>query len=164
MTAGCHCQLQSRCLLYHAVPQTLKPSEAFLSAAPPPPPPLLFYSWGSGFICRVLCCRFKETNCCKSTRTVFRLNDISLRRLANRKENIGRSALKPRVFRQISCSVSQRDPLKCYLSSRGPPEEILSSRARARTHPAIHMRACFLRATWELMDRKIMLDYARLWH
>lgn len=24
--------------------------------------PLLFYSWGSGFICQVLCCRFKKTN------------------------------------------------------------------------------------------------------
>ncbi|KAI4806713.1 hypothetical protein KUCAC02_017526, partial [Chaenocephalus aceratus] len=29
--AGCHCRLQSRRLLYHAVPQALKPSEAFLS-------------------------------------------------------------------------------------------------------------------------------------
>lgn len=111
---------------------------------PLPPPPLLFYSWGSGFICRVLCCRFKETNCCKSTRTVFRLNDISLRRLANRKENIGGSALKPRVFRQISCSVSQRDPLKCYLSSTGPPEEILSSCARTRAFAGIPRYTCML--------------------
>lgn len=54
-----------------------------------------------------------------------KLNDILLCRLANRKENGGGSALKPRVFRQISCSVSRRDPLKCLLSSRGAPEEML---------------------------------------
>lgn len=68
-----------------------------------------------------------------------RLNDILLCRLANRKENSGGSALKPRVFGQISCSVSRRDPLKCLLSSRGPPEEMLLSYA----HNQAHTYACF---------------------
>lgn len=41
VTAGCRCQLQSRRLLHHAVPQTLKPSEAFLS--PPPSSPVVLF-------------------------------------------------------------------------------------------------------------------------
>lgn len=69
----------------------------------------------------------------------FRLNDILLCRLANRKENSGRSALKPRVFGQISCSVSWRNPLKCLLSSRGPSEEMLPSFAHKhnQTHVCV---------------------------
>lgn len=62
-----------------------------------------------------------------------RLNDILLWRLVNRKENSGGSALKPPVFRQISCSASQRDPLKYLLSSRGALEEMLLSFAHIYT-------------------------------
>lgn len=68
-----------------------------------------------------------------------RLNDILLCRLANRKENSGGSALKPPVFRQISCSASWRDPLKYLLSSRGALEEMLLS----FTHSHTHTYACF---------------------
>lgn len=67
------------------------------------------------------------------------LNDILLCRLANHKENSGGSVLKPRVFGQISCSVSRRDPLKCLLSSRGPSEEMLLS--FTQTQSDTHMRA-----------------------
>lgn len=83
------------------------------------------------------------------------VDGILLRRLANRKENSGGSVLKPCVFRQISCSASQRDPLKCLYSSREPPKEILCF-----TYTIRHTYAC---VPWELMVRKA-LNNTGLYH
>lgn len=91
-----------------------------------------------------------------------RLNDILLCRLANRKENSGGSALKPRVFRQISCSVSRRDPLKCLLCSRGPPEEILLffTQTYTRIQNHTHMYGCFYTQAHRVDDREGIKQHA----
>lgn len=123
VTTGCCCRPQSRCLLYHTVPQTLKPSDAFLP--PPLPSPCCFIHRAQGSFAKSSVVDLRRQTALQIHQNSVRLNDILLCRLANRKENSGGSVLKPRVFGQISCSVSRRDPLKCLLSSRGPPEEML---------------------------------------
>lgn len=99
----------------------------------------MFYSWVSGSFAKSSVVDLRRQTVRQIQQNSVRLNDILLCRLANRKENSGGSALKPRVFRQISRSVSRTDPLKCLLSSRGAPG------GNAHTHTHAYTQARTLR-------------------
>lgn len=103
-----------------------------------PPHPCCFIHRAQGSFAKSSVVDLRRQTALQIRQNSVRLNDILHRRLANRKENSGGSALKPRVSGRISHSVSRRDPLKCLLSSWGSPEGTLLSFTHSHKHTCMH--------------------------